>query len=393
MHNGKTPVIVSAVRTPVGRGRKGSLAATRPDDLAALVMNAALAKARVAPEMVEDVVFGCAMPEGEQGLNVARLAALLAGLPVEVPAVTVNRFCSSGLQAVAMAAQSIATGMTDCAIAGGVESMSMVPMTGYHPSMNLRLFELNPGAYLGMGLTAENLASKYSISRQEQDEFALASHQRAAAAIEAGKFKDEIVPVEVRFDQRKGAKVESKMITFDTDELVRSDTSMEALGSLKPSFKLKGSVTPGNSSPISDGAAALVLMSADKAKAEGLEPLAEFVSFAVAGVPPEIMGIGPVAAIPKALAKAGLKLDDIKVIELNEAFAAQSLAVLKEMNIPLDRVNENGGAIALGHPLGCTGAKLSATTIHELRRRGGGYGMVTMCIGGGQGAAGIFKVN
>ncbi len=392
MKNGRTPVVVSALRTPVGRGRKGTLAATRPDDLAALVMSEAVKRAGVPVETVEDVIFGCAMPEGEQGLNVARLAALLAGFPNEVPAATVNRFCSSGLQAVAMAAQSVASGMTDCVLAGGVESMSMVPMTGYKPSMNLRLFEKTPGAYLGMGLTAENLASQYKISRQEQDEFALQSHQRAVKARDAGHFQDEIVPVPVRVDRRQGSQVESSEVVFDTDELIRDETSLEVLAKLKPAFKLTGSVTPGNSSPISDGAAAVLVMSKEKAEQMKIEPLAEFVSFAVAGVPPEIMGIGPVKAVPKALAKAGLTLDDIKTIELNEAFAAQSLAVLKEMNLSTDKVNENGGAIALGHPLGCTGAKLTATLVHDLRRRGGGYGMVTMCIGGGQGAAGIFKV-
>lgn len=392
MNNGRTPVIVSALRTPVGRGKKGTLACTRPDDLAALVIKETVERSGIDPESIGDVILGCAFPEGEQGLNVARMASLIAGLPNSVPAQTVNRFCSSGLQAVALAAQEILTGMSDCVVAGGVESMSMIPMTGNKPATNLKLMESTPGAYLGMGLTAENLAVKYEISREEQDQFALQSHQRADQAQRENRFKDEIVPVPVRVDQRVGAKVESSRHMFDRDELVRADTSMEVLGKLRPSFKMKGTVTPGNSSPFSDGAAALLVMSKEAAQKQGLEPLAEFVSFAVAGVPPEIMGIGPVEAIPKALKQAGLSLEQIDIIELNEAFAAQSLAVLKEMGLGSEKVNVNGGAIALGHPLGCTGAKLSATVIHELRRRGGGYGMVTMCIGGGQGAAGIFKV-
>lgn len=391
MENGRQPVIVSAVRTPVGRGNKGTLANTRPDDLAALVLREVLDRVRVDAAQVEDVVMGCAYPEGEQGLNVARLAALLAGYPEEVPAATVNRFCSSGLQAVAMGAQAIATGTADCVVAGGLESMSFLPMTGNKFSANLRLLEKRPGAYLGMGLTAENLAEKYSISRREQDEFALLSHQRAMAAQDAGRFDAELVPVPVRVDRREGTEVVSEMRLFDVDELVRRDTTLETLSGLRPSFKMKGTVTPGNSSPFSDGAAALLLMSRDKARELDLEPLARFVSFAVAGVAPEIMGIGPVEAVPRALKRAGLTLDDMKVIELNEAFAAQTLAVLKEMNLPLERVNESGGAIALGHPLGCTGAKLTAHAVHELRRRGGGYGLITMCIGGGQGAAGIIQ--
>lgn len=392
MSDDRTPVIVSALRTPVGRGRKGSLANTRPDDLAAVVLKATLEKTGVSADAIEDVILGCAMPEGEQGFNIARLALLLAGFPDTVPGVTVNRFCSSGLQAIAQAAQAVASGMAECVIAGGVESMSMVPMTGYHPSMNLRLQRDIPGAYLGMGMTAENLARKYSISREEADAFSVESHHKAAAAIAAGKFKDEIVPVSVRVDKRKGATIESSTRNFDVDELVRADASAETMGGLRPSFHVKGSVTPGNSSPISDGAAATLVMSKARAKAEGLEILAEFVSFAVGGVPPEIMGIGPVVAVPKALKLAGLEMSQIDVIELNEAFAAQSLAVIREMGLPTEKINVNGGAIALGHPLGCTGAKLTATAIHELRRRGGGYGLVTMCIGGGQGAAGILKV-
>ena len=393
MDKSRTPVIVSALRTPVGRGRKGSLANTRPDDLAALVLKETLSRTGVPATEVEDVILGCAMPEGEQGFNVARLALLLAGFPDTVPGMTVNRFCSSGLQAVALAAQAIASGMADCIIAGGVESMSMVPMTGNKPSMNLQLQKTIPGAYVGMGMTAENLARKYEISRTEQDEFAVESHRKAHEAQEAGRFADELVSVPVRVDKRKGAKIESKEVMFEKDELVRPESTLETLAKLRPSFHVKGSVTPANSSPISDGAAAVMVMSKAKAEAHGLTPLAEFVSFAVAGVAPEIMGIGPVEAVPKALKLAGLEMSAIDLIELNEAFAAQSIAVIKEMGLPTDKLNVNGGAIALGHPLGCTGAKLTATAVHELKRRGGGYGLVTMCIGGGQGAAGILKVN
>lgn len=393
MDKSRTPVIVSALRTPVGRGRKGSLANTRPDDLAALVLKETLSRTGVPATEVEDVILGCAMPEGEQGFNVARLALLLAGFPDTVPGMTVNRFCSSGLQAVALAAQAIASGMADCIIAGGVESMSMVPMTGNKPSMNLQLQKTIPGAYVGMGMTAENLARKYEISRTEQDEFAVESHRKAHEAQEAGRFADELVSVPVRVDKRKGAKIESKEVMFEKDELVRPESTLETLAKLKPSFHVKGSVTPANSSPISDGAAAVMVMSKAKAEAHGLTPLAEFLSFAVAGVAPEIMGIGPVEAVPKALKLAGLEMSAIDLIELNEAFAAQSIAVIKEMGLPTDKLNVNGGAIALGHPLGCTGAKLTATAVHELKRRGGGYGLVTMCIGGGQGAAGILKVN
>ncbi|MFA7480362.1 MAG: thiolase family protein [Vulcanimicrobiota bacterium] len=392
MDKSRTPVIVSALRTPVGRGRKGSLAHTRPDDLAALVLRETLSRTGVPATEIEDVILGCAMPEGEQGFNVARLALLLAGLPDTVPGMTVNRFCSSGLQAVALAAQAVKSGMAECIIAGGVESMSMVPMTGNKPSMNLRLQKTLPGAYVGMGITAENLARKYNISRTEQDQFSLESHHKAAAAQQAGRFDDELVPVTVRVDKRKGAAVESKEIVFARDELVRADSDLETLAKLRPSFHVKGSVTPGNSSPVSDGAAAVMVMSKARAEAHGLEPLAEFLSFAVAGVAPEIMGIGPVEAVPKALKLANLEMAQIDLIELNEAFAAQSIAVLKEMNLPTDKLNVNGGAIALGHPLGCTGAKLTATALHELRRRGGGHALITMCIGGGQGAAGILKV-
>jgi len=394
MKNGREAVIVSAVRTAVGRGKKGTLTHTRPDDLAGIVLKAACQKAGIDPAIVQDVILGCAMPEGEQGLNVARLACFLADFPHTVPAMTVNRFCSSGLQAVALGAQEIWSGMADCVVVGGVESMSMVPMSGNKPSMNMKLVDTRPGAYLGMGLTAENLADKYKISRQAADEFALASHQKAAEATAKGRFKDEIVPVEVRVDKRDGINVSSSTVSFATDELVRADTNMESLGGLKPSFKMGGSVTPGNSSPLSDGAAALVLMSASKAKELGIKPLARFVSYAVAGVPPEIMGIGPVEAVPKALKQADLKASDISLVELNEAFAAQSLAVLHDLSdFPAEKVNPNGGAIALGHPLGCTGAKLTVSAVHELQRRGGGHALVTMCIGGGQGAAGVITVD
>jgi len=392
MNNKREAVIVSAVRTPVGRGKKGTLTNIRPDSLGALVIKEAVARAGIDKETVEDVIMGCAMPEGEQGLNVARISALMSGLPDSVGAVTVNRFCSSGLQTIAMAAQSIISGMNDCLVAGGLESMSMVPMSGYKFTANPQAVDSRPEIYISMGLTAENVAAKYNIGREEQDAFALRSHEKAAAAQDAGRFDDEIVPVPVRVDKLRGTKVVSETIQFDKDELVRRDSSMEQMAKLKPSFKMGGSVTPGNSSPLSDGAAATVVMSAAKAEELGLKPLARFVSFAAAGVPPEIMGIGPVVAVPKALKKAGLALNDIDLIELNEAFAAQSLAVINELKLPEDKLNVNGGAIALGHPLGCSGAKLTATAIYEARRRGARYAMVTMCIGGGQGAAGIFEI-
>ena len=393
MKNPRDVVIVSAVRTAVGRGKKGTLSNTRPDELAALVMQTAVARAKIAAEQIEDVVFGCAMPEGEQGLNVARMSLLLAGFPESVPGVTINRFCASGLQAVASGAHEIASGMADCVLVGGVESMSSVPMGGFKNAVNPRLLDSRPGAYLGMGHTAERLASEYSISRSEQDEFALQSHQKAAAAQSKGWFKDEIVPVSVRVDRRQGPKIVSEHHEFAVDELVRGDADAAQMGKLKPAFKLTGSVTPGNSSPLSDGAAALVLMSRQKAEEQGAEILGTFRGFAVAGVAPEIMGIGPVAAIPKLMAKTGHQLSDVSVVELNEAFAAQSLAVLAALS-DLDRakVNPNGGAIALGHPLGATGAKLTVSALYELRRRGGGLGLITMCVGGGQGAAGLIEV-
>jgi acetyl-CoA acyltransferase len=390
-------VIVSSVRTPVGKASKGVLRATRPDDLAAVVIKEAVARAGgLDPKEIEDVILGCAMPEAEQGMNVARIASLRAGLPVETSAMTINRFCSSGLQAIALAAERIMAGQGDVAVAGGTESMSMVPMGGNKISPNPSLMDSYPDAYLGMGLTAENLAKKYGITREQSDEFSLASHQKALAAIAAGKFKDEIVPVEVNYvsfesNGNGNSKAKNVKINFDTDEGPRSDTSVEVLGKLKPAFHARGVVTAGNSSQMSDGAAAAVVMSAERARALGLKPLARFLAFATAGCLPEEMGVGPVYAIPKALKIAGLTLDQIDVIELNEAFAAQSLAVIKLAGLDPARVNVNGGAIALGHPLGCTGAKLTATILRELDRRKGRYGMVTMCVGGGMGAAGIFE--
>jgi len=393
----KEAVIASSVRTAVGKAYKGALHATRPDDLAAIAISAAIQRVPgLDPKEIEDVVLGCAMPEGEQGMNIARIASLRAGLPVECSAITVNRFCSSGLQAIAMAADRVMLGNADVVVAGGAESMSMVPMGGNKVAPNPWLMDRYPDAYLGMGLTAENLARKYEISRQQADEFSLASHQKALAAISAGKFKDEIVPVEVRStivsngDGRGGrAKTTTKL--FDTDEGPRADTSLDALARLKPAFHAHGAVTAGNSSQMSDGAAISVVMSADRARALGVKPLARFLAFATAGCAPELMGVGPVYAIPKALRLAGLKLDQIDVIELNEAFAAQALSVIRLAGLDPARVNLNGGAIALGHPLGCTGAKLTATILRELERRKARYGMVTMCIGGGMGAAGIFE--
>jgi acetyl-CoA acyltransferase len=399
-------VIVSSVRTAVGKATKGTLRTTRPDDLAAVVIKEAVGRAPgLDPKEIEDVILGCAMPEAEQGMNVARIASLRAGLPVESSAMTINRFCSSGLQAIALAAERIMAGQGDVAVAGGAESMSMVPMGGNKVAPNPWLMDNYPDAYLGMGLTAENLARKYGITREQSDEFSFASHQKALAAIAAGKFKDEIVPVTVSYTVLEaaanggapaagvsnGTKPKTVKVSFDTDEGPRADTSVEVLGKLKPAFHTHGVVTAGNSSQMSDGAAASVVMSAEKARALGLKPLARFVAFATAGCLPEEMGVGPVYAIPKALKIAGLTLDQIDVIELNEAFAAQALSVIKLAGLDPARVNVNGGAIALGHPLGCTGAKLTATILRELKRRNGRYGLVTMCVGGGMGAAGIFE--
>ena len=385
-------IIASSVRTPVGRAFKGTLRATRPDELAAVAIRGALDRLpQLDAKEIEDVILGCATPEAEQGMNVARIASLRAGLPVEVSALTLNRFCSSGLQAIAMAAERIMSGGAEVMVAGGVESMSMIPMGGHKISPNPWLVENYPDAYLNMGLTAERVAQRLGITREQADEFSLRSHQKALAAIAAGKFDDEIVPVPVSFTTPNGAKPKRQEITFKMDEGPRADTSLEALAALKPAFHAKGTVTAGNSSQTSDGAAAAVVMSAERAKALGIKPLVRYVAFATAGYKPEEMGLGPVFAIPKVLKMAGLKLSDMDVIELNEAFAAQSLGVLKEAGLDPERVNPNGGAIALGHPLGCTGAKLTASIIGELKRRNARYGMVTMCVGGGMGAAGIFE--
>ena len=385
-------VIVSSVRTAVGKAYKGALRAMRPDDLAALAIKEALARVPgLDPKEIEDVILGCAMPEGEQGMNVARIAALRAGLPVESSAMTINRFCSSGLQAIAIAAERIMIGHGDVIVAGGTESMTMIPMGGYKISPNPWLMDNYPDSYLGMGLTAEKLATKYGITREEADQFSYRSHQNALAAIAAGKFKDEVVPVEVKMTSLDNGKPKTSTYTFDTDEGPRADTSPEALAKLKAAFHAKGTITAGNSSQMSDGAAASIVMSAERAKAIGAKPLARFVAFATAGCPPEEMGVGPVFAIPKALKQAGLKLDQMDVIELNEAFATQSLSVIKVAGLDLNKVNVNGGAVALGHPLGCTGAKLTASIIREMQRRKARYGMVTMCVGGGMGAAGIFE--
>ncbi len=385
-------VIVSSVRTAVGKAPRGALRNTRPDDMAAVAIKGALERLpQLEAKEVEDVIIGCATPEAEQGMNVARIAALRAGLPVEVSAMTVNRFCSSGLQAIALAADSVMAGRAEVAIGGGTESMSMIPMGGNKVTVNPWLVNHYPDAYLSMGLTAERLAKRFGITREAADQFSLNSHKKALAAIQAGKFEDEIVPLPVSFTTPNGAKPKRIEISFKVDEGPRADTTMEALAGLKPAFHAKGSVTAGNSSQTSDGAAATVVMSAEKAQQLGIKPLARFVSFATAGYLPEEMGLGPVYAIPKALKMAGLKLSDIDVIELNEAFAAQTLSVIQEAGLDPAKVNPNGGAVALGHPLGCTGAKLTATIIRELKRRNGRYGLVTMCIGGGMGAAGIIE--
>ena len=389
----KEAVIVSAVRTAVGKAPKGMLRNTRPDDLGAAAIKEAVKRIEnLDQSQIEDVIMGCAFPEAEQGMNVARTAMIAAGLSVETSAMTVNRYCSSGLQTIAIAADRIATGGADVIVAGGLETMSMIPMGGNKLRPNPAIVDTYPDYYLNMGLTAENLAKKYEISREQADEFSLGSHQKAAAAIKAGRFKDEIVPFNVRIDELdENGRVRQKEVVFDTDEGVRYDASPEGFAKLKPAFHANGTVTAGNSSQMSDGASAAVVMSADKAKELGVVPLARFVSFATAGCLPEEMGIGPVYAIPKALKLAGLTLDQIELIELNEAFAAQSLSVMKLLEMDPAKVNVNGGAVALGHPLGCTGAKLTATLLQELKRRNARYGMVTMCVGGGMGAAGIFE--
>ena len=386
-------VIVSAVRTAVGRAPRGSLRNTRPDDMAGWVVKEALNRAPgLKPEEVDDLVIGCSFPEAEQGLNVARLICYIAGLPYTVPGQTVNRFCSSGLQAIAIGAEHIMCGFADVIIAGGVESMSMVPMGGNKAVPNLKLVETYPEGYTAMGVTAENVARKFGISREDQDAFALKSHQKAAAAIRGGKFKDEILPIKVKTQEvSEDGKVTFRGFTFDTDEGVRADTTIEALKNLRPAFSATGTVTPGNSSPLNDGASAVVIMSKEKAKSLGLVPLATFRSFAVAGVPPEIMGIGPVEAIPKALKFAGVNLDQIDLFELNEAFASQALYVCRNLGLNMDKVNVNGGAIALGHALGNSGGRLTTTLMHEMKRRNGRYGVVSMCIGFGMGAAAVFE--
>ena len=392
----KEAVIASICRTPVGRAYKGALRGVRPDDLAATALKEALARCPgLDPKEVEDVILGCAMPEAEQGMNVARIAALRAGLPNSISAMTINRFCSSGLQSIAMAAERILAGFADVIVAGGTESMSLVPMGGHKISPNPWLIENYPDSYLSMGVTAELIAQKYDISRDEQDAFSLASHRKAVKAIAESKFQNEIIPLDVTnvWVDEKG-KRQTQTLKFATDEGPRADTSLDALAKLKPAFSAEGSITAGNSSQMSDGAAAAVVMSADRARALGAKPMAKFLAFATGGVAPEEMGVGPVVAIPKALKLAGLKLSDIAVIELNEAFAAQALSVIKVAGLDPARVNPNGGAVALGHPLGCTGAKLTATLLGELERRPprrARYGMVTMCVGGGMGAAGIFE--
>jgi len=386
-------VIVSAARTPVGRAQKGALARTRPDDLGAIVLREALQRAPgIASETLGDVVLGCAFPEAEQGLNVGRLAALAAGIPSSVPAMTVNRFCASGLQSIAQAADRIAAGAADAVLAGGLESMSLVPMTGHVFRPNGALAERMPEAYIAMGLTAERLADQFGISREDSDAFALRSHEKAVAAVETGRFAGEIVPVDVvQRGPQPGGGVAERTTRFERDEGPRPDSTLEGLAKLRPVFKQGGSVTAGNSSQTSDGAAAVLLTSEAAAERAGVMPMARMLSFAVAGVPPEIMGIGPVVAVPAALARAGLEIGDIDLFELNEAFACQALHCARELAIPDEKLNVNGGAIALGHPLGATGARLTTTLLHELHTREARYGVVTMCVGGGMGAAGVFE--
>jgi len=385
--------IVSAVRTAVGRALRGSLKDTRPDDLGAIAVRGAVERVRnLDPAQVDDVILGCAMPEGEQGMNVARICALKAGLPDSVPALTINRFCSSGLQSIAMAAERIMAGFADIVVAGGTESMTMVPMGGNKPSFNPEIIENRPEIFMPMGLTAEQVVRKYKVTREDQDLFAFNSHMKALAAIRAGKFQEEIVPVRTTvYSSPNGGKPVAREIVFEVDEGPRADTTIEALAKLRPAFDPKGTVTAGNSSQMSDGAAAAVVVSEKALKKLGVEPLARFLGFAVAGVSPEIMGIGPIEAVPKLLKRLRIKLSRVDLVELNEAFAAQSLPVIRELGLDPDRVNVNGGAIALGHPLGCTGAKLTATILHEMRRRDAKLGLVTMCIGGGMGAAGLFE--
>jgi acetyl-CoA acyltransferase len=391
----KEAVIVAGARTAVGKAPRGTLRTTRPDDMAAAVLGAVVkqVEGQLEPVEIEDVVLGCAIPESEQGFNVARVAALRAGLPDSIPGTTVNRFCSSGLQTIAQSAERIMAGFGTAILAGGAESMSMVPQMAGRLAPNPYLVETHPDVYLGMGLTGENVAKEWHVSREDQDAFALRSHQRAVAAIDGGRFKDEIVPLPVKFTYvDDGGRVRTQETVFDTDEGPRRDTSPEALAKLRPVFAAKGTVTAGNSSQTSDGAAVVLVMEREFAESRGLKPLARFIAFAVGGVRPEVMGIGPVVAVPKVLKLANLNLEDMDLIELNEAFAAQSVAVIRELGMDPEKVNVNGGAIALGHPMGATGAKLTVQILDELRRRGERYGMVTMCVGGGQGAAGIFEL-
>ena len=386
-------VIVAGARTPVGKAKRGSLKTVRPDDLGALVVKETLKRANNYEGPIDDLIFGCAMPEAEQGLNMARNIGGLAGLSYDVPAITINRYCSSGLQSIAYGAERIMLGHSEAVLSGGAESMSLVPMMGHVVRPNSRLVEVAPEYYMGMGHTAEQVAMKYGISREEQDAFAVRSHQRAAKALAEGKFEDETVPVDVTLRTvSANNKLQEETIVFSQDEGVRADTTLDALGKLRPAFNVRGSVTAGNSSQMSDGAASVLLMDREKAVSDGMKPLAKFRSFAVAGVPPEVMGIGPIAAIPKALKLAGLELSDIGLFELNEAFASQSIQVIRELGLDEEKVNVNGGAIALGHPLGCTGAKLTLSLIHEMKRRNEQFGIVTMCIGGGMGAAGVFEL-
>jgi acetyl-CoA acyltransferase len=385
-------VIVAGARTPIGRAKKGTLANTRPDDFGAVVVKETLKRAGYEGP-IDDLIMGCAMPEAEQGMNVARLVGALAGLPDTTPALTVNRFCSSGLQTIAYAAERIMLGHSKAIVAGGTESMSMIPMTGNTVRLNPKLAEDAPQYYIGMGHTAEEVANRYNVTREEQDAFAVRSHELAEKAIKEGKFKDEIVPIEVtEYYVDENNKLKEKKTIFDTDEGVRPGTSMEGLAKLRPAFNVKGSVTAGNASQTSDGAAAVLVMDREEAEKQGIQPLAKFLGFAVGGVPPEVMGIGPIVAVPKALEIAGITQDQVDLWEINEAFASQSIQVVRELGIDINKVNVNGGAIALGHPLGATGAILTVKLINELKRRGGKYGVVTMCIGGGMGAAGVFEV-
>jgi acetyl-CoA acyltransferase len=387
-------VIVAGTRTAVGKARRGVTSNARSDEMAATVVTELMRQVdgKLDPQEIDDVIIGCAMPEGSQGLNFARVISLRAGLPVEIPGQTVNRFCSSGLQTIAQAANAIIANQADVIIAGGAETMSLVPMTGFHLSPNPYMAENDPNVYMSMGLTAERVADEFAVTREDMDEFAYNSHMKAAAAVDAGKFAEEIVPFEIEETViGEDGRPTTRTYTFKDDEHLRRDTTIEALAQLKPAFKQGGSITPGNSSPLSDGAAGVIIMAAEKAESLGLKPLMRFVGFSVAGVRPEIMGVGPIRAIPKVLERTGMTLNDIDLIELNEAFASQSLAVIREIELDSEKVNVNGGAIALGHPLGCTGAKLTVQLMHEMRRRNSRFGMVTMCIGGGMGAAGIFE--